>query len=126
VIIWQTYDSAFSSDALRFVPGSNIAFIVFISITIFSLLLCVSLLSAKVWMNRADTVAVCYCVPAKTPAMGVPMSTVLFIGIAPALEARIQLPLVIYQGLQIMAGTVLTVPFKRWVDSEKKKDSPNV
>lgn len=122
IIIWQTYDQAFSSKALQSVPGSNIAFIVFMSIALFSLFLLVSLLVSKLWMSRADTVAVCYCVPAKTPAMGVPMSTVLFAGMAPALEAKLQLPLVIYQGLQIMAGTILTMPFGKWVEGEKKEE----
>jgi sodium/bile acid cotransporter 7 len=120
IIIWQTYDSAFSSEALKNINGSNIAFVVFTSIALFSLFLVFSLLTAKMWFGRADTVAICYCVPAKTPAMGVPISTVLFVGLAPMLEAKIQLPLVIYQGLQIMAGTILTVPFRRWVDNEVK------
>jgi len=35
------------------------------------------------------------------------------------LESQIQLPLVIYQGLQIMAGTALVGPFRKWVDAEK-------
>ncbi|QDS70840.1 hypothetical protein FKW77_005166 [Venturia effusa] len=122
IIIWQTYDQAFSSRTLKVLPASNVAFLVFMSIGLFSLMLVVSVVSARFWMGRADTVAMAYCIPAKTPAMGVPMSTVLFVGLSPALEARLQLPLVIFQGLQIVAGTVLTVPFKAWVDSEKKED----
>lgn len=54
--------------------------------------------------------------------MGVPISTVLFVGLAPIVEAKIQLPLVIYQGLQILAGTILTGPFAAWVDRGKKRD----
>lgn len=117
IIIWQTYDQAFSSDALRTMKPSNIIFLVFMSTALFTLFLLLSLFTSKLLFSKADTVAICYCVPAKTPAMGVPMSTVLFVGLTPLLEAKIQLPLVIYQGLQIMAGTALTVPFKRWVDS---------
>jgi sodium/bile acid cotransporter 7 len=120
IIIWQTYDSAFSSDALKNMKGSNAAFLVFMSLTLFALFLAVAFFTSRLWLGRADTVAVCYCGPAKTPAMGVPISTVLFVGLTPTLEAQIQLPLVIYQGLQIMAGTALAVPFKRWVDSEQK------
>ncbi|RDI86319.1 hypothetical protein Vi05172_g3709 [Venturia inaequalis] len=122
IIIWQTYDQAFASHTLKVLPASNIAFLVFMSIALFTLMLVVSLVSARFWMGRADTVAMCYCIPAKTPAMGVPMSTVLFVGLSPALEARLQLPLVIFQGMQIVAGTILTVPFKAWVDGENKED----
>ncbi|KAF2663091.1 sodium bile acid symporter family protein [Microthyrium microscopicum] len=124
IIIWQTYDSAFSSGAIRQVPGSNIAFVVFMSMAMFGLFLLISLYTAKMWLSRADTVACCYCVPAKTPAMGVPISTVLFVGLTPMLEAKLQLPLVLYQGLQIMAGTILTGPFRRWVDSERQEAEP--
>ena len=53
------------------------------------------------------------------------MSTVLFVGMAPILEAKIQLPLVIYQGLQIMAGTALTTPFSKWVDVERQRNEGN-
>jgi solute carrier family 10 (sodium/bile acid cotransporter), member 7 len=119
VIIWQTYDQAFSSDALRKIKTSNILFLIFMSITLFFIFLLVSFYVAKLWLPRADVVACCYCVPGKTPAMGVPLSTVLFVGMTPFLESQIQLPLVIYQGLQIMAGTALITPFKRWVDAEK-------
>lgn len=135
IIIWQTYDQAFSSSALRTMKTSNIVFLVFMSTALFAFFLVIAFFSSKIFFNRADTTAICYCVPAKTPAskshesqirgstltitVGVPMSTVLFVGMAPLLEAKIQLPLVIYQGLQIMAGTVLTGPFKKWVDAEK-------
>jgi solute carrier family 10 (sodium/bile acid cotransporter), member 7 len=117
IIIWQTYDQAFSSDALRTMKTSNVIFLVFMSLGLFTLFLLLSLFTSKILFSKPDTVAICYCVPAKTPAMGVPMSTVLFVGLSPLLEAKIQLPLVIYQGLQIMAGTALTGPFKRWVDA---------
>jgi solute carrier family 10 (sodium/bile acid cotransporter), member 7 len=121
IIIWQTYDSAFSSSALQSMRTSNAVFLVCMSTAFFLTFLALSLLFCKLArFERADTVAVCYCVPAKTPAMGVPMSTVLFVGMSPFIEAQLQLPLVIYQGLQIMAGTILTVPFRKWVDSEKR------
>jgi sodium/bile acid cotransporter 7 len=121
IIIWQTYDSAFSSSALQTMRTSNALFIIFMSTAFFLTFLMLSLLFCKLaGFERADTVAVCYCVPAKTPAMGVPMSTVLFVGMSPFVEAQLQLPLVIYQGLQIMAGTILTYPFRKWVDGEKK------
>jgi solute carrier family 10 (sodium/bile acid cotransporter), member 7 len=123
IIIWQTYDQAFSSDALRKIKTSNICFIIFMSIALFFTFLAISFSVSNLWLPRADTVAVCYCVPAKTPAMGVPLSTVLFVGMSPFLESQIQLPLVIYQGLQIMAGTALVPIFRKWVDADTPSDS---
>jgi len=68
IIIWQTYDQAFSSDALRTMKVSNVVFLVFMSITLFAFFLLLSLFTSKLWFGKADTVAICYCVPAKTPA----------------------------------------------------------
>jgi sodium/bile acid cotransporter 7 len=121
VIIWSTYDSAFSSGALHSVPGSNIAFVVFMSIILFVLFLIIAFYTSKMWLDRPDTVACCYCIPAKSPAIGIPISTVLFAGLTPILQAKLQLPLVLYQGLQILGGTILTTPFQEWVDREERR-----
>jgi sodium/bile acid cotransporter 7 len=68
IIIWQTYDSAFSSDAAKTMKPSNVVFLIFMSIALFTFFLLISFFTSRLWLNKADTVAVCYCVPAKTPA----------------------------------------------------------
>ena len=93
-------------------------FIVFVSIGLFLLWLGVSFLTCIPWLPRTDTVAVCYCVPAKTPAMGVPLSTVLFLGLSALDQSKIQIPMVIFQGLQIVGGSLLTGIFRRWLRSD--------
>ena len=94
-------------------------FIVFISIALFSLWagICVSL--SVLWLPKEDTIAVAYCVPAKTPAMGVPLSVVLFTGLSSITKAKMQIPLVIFQGLQIAGGSLLTIPFRKWIESDE-------
>ncbi|KAI7278979.1 hypothetical protein KC345_g5626 [Hortaea werneckii] len=94
VILWQTYDKAFASQAFSSVPGDNMVFVVF-----------------------KDVVAVCYCVPAKGPAMGVPLATTIFAGIEPVLESKILIPIIIYQGLQVALGTIL-VPIRPALSQE--------
>ena len=69
-IIWATYDQAFATGAFTSVPGNNMVFVVFISIAMFTFLLIVCFLASIPWLPKKDTIAVCYCVPAKTPAMG--------------------------------------------------------
>lgn len=78
IIIWQTFDQAFETGAFTSVKPENMIFIVFISINYYVLwtTICVSL--STLWLGKEDTIAVAYCVPAKTPAMGVPLSNVLF------------------------------------------------
>lgn len=77
--------------------------------------LTVSVLVSVLWLSREDTVAVAYCVPAKTPAMGVPLANLIFKGLGISQKAKIQLPMVIFQGLQIALGSVLVPVFRQWL-----------
>ena len=95
-------------------------FIVFISIALFVIFLAVCFCSSIFWLPKADTISVCYCVPAKSPALGVPLANVMFIGLSAQLESKIQIPMVIYQGLQIVAGSLLTLAFRWWIHPDEK------
>ena len=59
--------------------------------------------------------------------MGVPLSTTIFSDLDLDLESKIQIPIVIYQGLQLAFGSILVPIFRRWIDSaaEKSSDKPN-
>jgi len=121
-IIWQTFDQAFATGAFTSIPASNIIFVVFISLTFFLIWLLVSFLTAVWWLPRKDVVSVCYCVPAKTPAMGVPLTNVMFAGLSLLQESKIQIPLVVFQGLQITASSLLTIAFRKWVEQEEARE----
>jgi len=55
--------------------------------------------------------------------MGVPLSNVMFAGLSPITASKLQIPMVIFQGLQIAAGSVLTLVFRKWIGGEvEKKD----
>jgi sodium/bile acid cotransporter 7 len=120
IIVWQIYDGAFRSEVFTAVKTSNIIFIVFISVALFFVFNGIAFLSSIVWLSKEDTISVCYCVPAKSPAMGVPLAMTMFIGLTPALQAKLQLPMVIYQALQIVGGTVLVRVFGRWIGKGRK------
>lgn len=127
VIIWQTFDQAFETGAFTSVKPDNIIFIVFISISYYILwtIICVSL--SVFWLGKEDTIAVAYCVPAKTPAMGVPLSNVMFRGLPAITASKIQIPMVIFQAFQIAGGSLMTITFRRWIrpDEERKADAEN-
>ena len=125
IIIWQTFDQAFETHAFESVKGNNIVFIVFMSIVFYALWTITCFLLSRLWLDKADTIAVAYVVPAKTPAMGVPLSNVMFAGLSPITESKLQIPMVIFQGLQIAAGSLLTIVFRNWigdVDDGEGKD----
>jgi sodium/bile acid cotransporter 7 len=117
-LVWQTFDRAFETRAFESVPGSNMIFICFMSITNWLLWLAVSFAASLLWLGRKDTIAVCYCVPAKTLAMGVPLSTLLYKGLPLVDEAKLQIPMVIFQAFQVLFSSLLTIPLRKWADAE--------
>ncbi len=121
ILIWQVFDSAFETQAFTDVKGNNMVFIVFISIALFSIWAVISVGISLPWLSKEDTIAVAYCVPAKTPAMGVPLSVVMFSGLSTLTKAKIQIPLVIFQGLQIVGGSLLTIVFRNWVRPDEER-----
>jgi len=125
LVVWQTFDQAFETGAFETMQGSNAIFIVFISIGLWMLWLSICLVFSSLWLSREDSISVAYCVPAKTPAMGVPLTVVMYVGIARIDQSRIQIPLVVFQGFQIMFGSLLTIVFRRWnVAGKRSKHSP--
>lgn len=124
-IVWSTFDQAFETGAFSSVKPSNNIFIVFMSIAFFLLWLGITFPLSFLWLPRKDTIAMCYCVPAKSIAIGVPLASVLFVGLSRREQSKLQIPMIIFQGLQIPAGSLMTVPFRRWVlpeeEAEEKK-----
>jgi sodium/bile acid cotransporter 7 len=53
--------------------------------------------------------------------MGVPLSTTIFAGMDPVLRSKIQIPIVIFQGLQIACGGALIPLFRKWVATEEAR-----
>lgn len=125
IIIWQTFDQAFETGAFTSVKSDNVIFVVFMSVTYYILwtIICVSL--SIFWLPKEDTIAVAYCVPAKTPAMGVPLSNVMFPGLPAIAASKIQIPMVLFQAFQIAGGSLMTILFRRWIrpDEERKRDA---
>ncbi|KAF2098537.1 sodium bile acid symporter family protein [Rhizodiscina lignyota] len=114
-LVWQTFDSAFETRAFESVAASNMIFIVFISIGNWLLWLVVSFVTAYFWMDRKSVVSICYCVPAKTLTVGVPLSTLLWTNLTLVDEAKLQVPMVIFQAFQVFLSSLLTIPLRKWV-----------
>lgn len=120
VIIWSTYDQAFESGAFNSVLASNVIFVVFISAALFLLWLTIAFISATLWLPPKDVVAACYCIPAKTPAMGVALAQTIYASLTPLESSNLQIPLVFFQGLQIAGGSLLLGSFHWWVEQKEK------
>ncbi|RMZ89714.1 hypothetical protein DV736_g3045, partial [Chaetothyriales sp. CBS 134916] len=120
-LLWQTFDHAFATGAFGAVKGSNLIFIVFITIANYSLWLVISVLLSRLWLDRKDTVAVAMCAPAKTLALGMPLSFVVFVNISALDEAKIQIPMLLFQVLQMAMASLSTLGFRRWVDAGEQR-----
>ena len=121
-ILWSSFDQAFESGAFSSVKADNKIFLVFISIAYFLVWFVACFLTSIIWLPKKDTIAVCYCVPAKSIAIGVPLSAVLFVGISRIEESKLQIPMVIFQGIQVASASLMTIPFRRWVRAEEEEE----
>ena len=124
-LLWQTFDHAFGTKAFESVKTSNMIFIVFITIVNYGLWLVISVVLSMLWLDRKDTISVAMCAPAKTLALGIPLSFLLFTGITGLEEAKIQIPMLIFQVLQMGLASLATIGFRRWVDAGEKKVPSN-
>lgn len=120
-IIWSSYDQAFQSGAFASVKNNNLIFVVFISVAFFLLWLAISLLTSMLWLDKENVISMAFTIPAKSPAIGIPLTQTLFAGLSTINKSKIQIPLVIFQGLQIGFSSLLTVPFRKWVEPEKEE-----
>jgi solute carrier family 10 (sodium/bile acid cotransporter), member 7 len=122
-ILWSTFDQAFRSGAFANVKRSNNVFVVFLNLILISIWTLASFLLSIPWLKKKDTIAVCYCVPAKSIAIGVPLSAVLFVGLSTEEQSKLQIPMVIFQCLQLAGASLLTIPFRRWVRPEEEAEA---
>jgi len=66
----------------------------------------------------ADAVAVAMCVGTKTVALGIPIIQAVYEHNPAA--GLLSLPLIIYHAEQILMGSLLTAPLKRWIGRRAK------
>lgn len=122
VILWSTYDQAFRSKAFENVKPSNLVFLVFVLLGTWMVYFAIAFFISIIFFPKRDVVSITYCVAAKGPAFGVPLSNAIFEGIDLELESKIQVPIVIYAALQMAFGSILVVIFRRWINNAERKE----
>lgn len=121
LLVWSTFSNTFAKhvkvDAASIIAVAALMLGVYLLstfLTFFALLL-----PAPARLLRAserDAVAVAMCAGTKTVALGIPIITALYEG-NPAV-GLLSLPLIIYHALQILFGSVITAPIKRFVEAK--------
>jgi solute carrier family 10 (sodium/bile acid cotransporter), member 7 len=138
-LLWQTFDHAFATGALSTssrssstslppdtTKTSNIVYIVFVSVINYAIWLIssfvLSITVGRRWLTRPDIASVVMTAPAKTLALGMPLSFLMFERIGNLEEAKIQVPMVVFQVVQMGLASLSTLGFRRWVDRGVKKE----
>jgi sodium/bile acid cotransporter 7 len=108
IIIWQTFDQAFESGAFRSLKGTDIVFIVLSRLLLRHLdgHLC-SAIATLARQERHDCCGLlCSC---QDTSDGVPLSVVMFAELSTLTKSKIQIPMIIFQGFQVAAGSLMTL-----------------
>lgn len=66
---------------------------------------------------KRDAICIMYCGPAKTAALGVSLITTQY-GENKSHLGKLLVPLVLYQGIQVLTGSVFVPLFRRWANDE--------
>ena len=54
---------------------------------------------------------------------GIPITSVMYLGLTRQQNSKIQIPMVIYQGLQLVISSLLTIAHRRWVRQEEEEEA---
>ncbi|KAI0098602.1 sodium bile acid symporter family protein [Hypoxylon sp. NC0597] len=120
ILIWSAYDGAFETGALSHMRPTNVVFVVLISVALYLLWASLALFASVFWLSKEDSIAAVFCVATKTPALGVPLITLIFVGISPAMKAEMAIPMVVFQCIQTCLSSLATIVFRRWLRNKKE------
>ncbi|KAK9451489.1 SBF-like CPA transporter family-domain-containing protein [Limtongia smithiae] len=141
LIMWTTFSSCFATGAFKATTPRTTALVLMQNMGIYWFLmgstLFITRLSHRVHssnkyidkaigffrFNKADTIALCYIIPAKTPALGVPLINALYsnhTGITDEVKEMLQIPIILYQIEQLSFSSLSIPVFRRWVRDEEE------
>ena len=73
-------------------------------------------------ISKEETIAICFCAPGKTQALGIPLISAMYASSDDQTRALIQVPMILYTAENILVGQVLVWLFKRWIAKDRRKD----
>ncbi|KAK8104401.1 uncharacterized protein PG998_011434, partial [Apiospora kogelbergensis] len=121
VLIWSAFDGAFASHSFSTLRGTDVAFLVLVDVGLLVFWMTASLFLAALFLSREDAIAVAFCISTKTPALGVPLVTLIFAGVSDVVAAKLYLPMIVLQCVQTCIVSVATIPLKKWQARPRKR-----
>ncbi|KAK7983647.1 hypothetical protein PG989_011049 [Apiospora arundinis] len=113
-LVWSGYDSAFASHAFSDTDKVQIVGVVVICVSLFLVWMLVAVAVSSTFLSRSDNVAAAFCIPTKSPALGIPLATIMFAGLSEEEMAKAYIPLIIFQFVQTCLCNMATLPFRYW------------
>jgi solute carrier family 10 (sodium/bile acid cotransporter), member 7 len=133
LVIWATFSSCFYYQALENISHQSVILVCLVNVglyvffTLFSLLVArppvypKSRILQKIFsrFSKRDTIAICFCAPAKSVSIGAPLIGVMWgVGFSDSVQSLVMVPIVLYQAEQILCGQIAVILFRRWAKDE--------
>ncbi|CAG8059697.1 unnamed protein product [Penicillium salamii] len=143
LLIWCTFSSCFATGALQSLSTQSVVFVVLFNIALYIVLTAVCFIGSRPprifgsrpWskpifkrMSPEETIAVCFCGPAKSTALGIPLLYAMWKPIDLFTKAKTSVPVLLYTTEQICVAHFFVQLFKRWHAKilEKEHSDDNV
>ncbi|OQE44727.1 hypothetical protein PENCOP_c002G08220 [Penicillium coprophilum] len=129
LLIWATFSSCFATGALQTLSAQSIVFVVLFNIILYTALTTVCffcsrpprIFSSRRWskpifkrMSPEETIAVCFCGPAKSTALGIPLLYAMWQPVDLLLKAKTSVPVLLYTTEQICVAHFFVQLFRWW------------
>ena len=133
LVIWATFSSCFYYHALDNLTHQSVILICFFNVGLYVFFTFVSILIARPPIHteskvlqkifyrfcKRDTIAICFCAPAKSVSIGAPLIGAMWgTGFSGSIQSLVMVPIVLYQAEQIFCGQIAVYLFRRWARDE--------
>ncbi|KAK6497039.1 hypothetical protein TWF481_002017 [Arthrobotrys musiformis] len=133
LLVWTAFSSCFATGSLQKMPKEFLILVIFVNIGLYISFTALCVLLSKVripypsfqWRERRFSIsrlgvldqgvfiAICFCAPAKTTGLGLPIVTAMWTRYPEDMKAKIQIPVVLYTIEQIFIAQALVWWFSR-------------
>ncbi|KAJ5690679.1 hypothetical protein N7462_005071 [Penicillium macrosclerotiorum] len=139
LLIWTTFSSCFATGALQSLSAQSIIFVVLFNIALYIALTIISFFSSRPpkflahhrWfepilkrMPPEETIAVCFCSPAKSTALGLPLLYAMWAPVDLYTKAKTSVPVLLYTTEQICVAQFFVQLFRLWHARIAEKEDP--
>ncbi|KAF2090472.1 hypothetical protein K490DRAFT_36028 [Saccharata proteae CBS 121410] len=150
LLIWTSFSSCFATSALQSLNPSTIVFVLLFNIAIYLFWTLICFFLAHILPNYLPsllttiqqhlrikeplypsfpariTIAICFCGPAKTAALGIPLLYAMWDSFDELVKAKISIPLILYTTEQIVCAHFLVLVFKSWMRRGEKNEKSGI